>query len=251
MVDSSLRRVVELSERSKQVRREAIALSKANGGYHYGGSFSCAEILLNLWDRILQKEDRFILSKGHGCWVYYVLLRERGFNPTIEGHPHYEPNEGIYCTAGSMGHGLPVGLGIALARKISGHEGRVFILMGDGECQEGTTWESLLVAGHLKLDNVIAIVDNNGIQGSGYVSDILPLEKPMISAAKSANWNVHEIDGHNDDLLKIDLSPDGKPTLIMARTIKGKGVSFMENSPKWHSNWLGGVDEVNALEELK
>lgn len=239
-----------LSERSKQVRRDAISLSKANGGYHYGGSFSCAEILINLWDRILSEEDRFILSKGHGCWVYYVLLREQGFNPTLEGHPHYEPHEGIYCTSGSMGHGLPVGLGIALSRKISGRKGRVFVLMGDGECQEGTTWESLLVGGHLKLDNLIAIVDNNGIQGSGFVNEILPIASPLINAAKSANWDVHEIDGHNNDLNDLKLEANGKPTLILAKTVKGKGVSFMENLPKWHSNWLGGADEVKAMEEL-
>lgn len=241
---------MSLNARSKQVRRDAIALSKANGGYHYGGSFSCAEILLNLWDIILEDSDRFILSKGHGCWVYYVLLRERGFNPTLEGHPHYEPHEGIFCTTGSMGHGLPVGLGIALSRKISGREGRVFVLMGDGECQEGTTWESLLVGGHLGLDNLVAIIDNNGIQGSGFVNNILPIERPLISAAKAASWNVHEIDGHNDELTKIEFKPNGKPTLIFAKTIKGKGVSFMENVPRWHSNWLGGTDEATALEEL-
>jgi transketolase len=242
---------MELSSRSKQVRRDAIALSKANGGYHYGGSFSCAEILINLWDNILDEDDRFVLSKGHGCWVYYVLLREKGFNPTLEGHPHYEPHEGIYCTSGSMGHGLPAGLGMALARKILGRKGRVFVLMGDGECQEGTTWESLLVGGRLSLENLVAIVDNNGIQGSGFVNEILPIKEPLMNAAKAANWNVHEIDGHNEDLQRLNLTSNGKPTLILARTIKGKGVSFMENRPKWHSNWLGGSDEIMAMEELK
>ena len=122
-----------LNERSKQVRRDAIHISKANGGYHYGGSFSCAEILINLFDKIMDREsgDRFILSKGHGCWVYYVLLRELGYNPTLEGHPHYEPENGIYCTAGSMGHGLPTGIGMALARKLKGEDNKVFVLVGD------------------------------------------------------------------------------------------------------------------------
>lgn len=240
-----------LSARSKQVRRDAIALSKANGGYHYGGSFSCAEILLNLWDHLLAESDRFILSKGHGCWVYYVILKELGFNPTLEGHPHYEPEEGIFCTAGSMGHGLPVGMGMALARKLSNQIGKVFVLMGDGECQEGTTWESLLIAGQLKLNNLIAIVDNNGIQGSGYVKDILPVIPALMSAAESAGWRVVEIDGHNNDLLELDWESSSQPTLIIARTIKGKGVSFMENIPKWHSNWLAGDLETQALEELK
>ena len=240
-----------LSARSKQVRRDAIALSKANGGYHYGGSFSCAEILINLWDHLLKEPDRFIISKGHGCWVYYVIFRELGFNPTLEGHPHYEPEEGIFCTAGSMGHGLPVGIGMALARKLKNQKSKVFVLMGDGECQEGTTWESLLIAGQLKLSNLVAIVDNNGIQGSGFVKDILPVIPALMSAAESAGWRVVEIDGHNSDLLDLNLEYSSQPTLIIAQTIKGKGVSFMENVPKWHSNWLAGDLETQALEELK
>jgi len=240
-----------LNSRSKQVRRDAITLSKANGGYHYGGSFSCAEVLINLWDHILTDSDRFILSKGHGCWVYYVILRELGFNPTLEGHPHYEPEQGIYCTAGSMGHGLPVGIGMALARKLNSQEGKVFVLMGDGECQEGTTWESLLIAGRLKLTNLVAIIDNNGIQGSGFVKDILPVIPALMSAAEAAGWRVVEIDGHNSELLGLDLGSSSQPTLVIAQTIKGKGVSFMENVPKWHSNWLAGDLETQAFEELK
>jgi transketolase len=239
-----------LSSRSKQVRRDAIELSKANGGYHYGGSFSCAEILLNLWDIVMTEKDRFILSKGHGCWVYYVILRERGFNPTLEGHPHYEPENGIYCTSGSMGHGLPAGLGMALARRIKNEPGNIFVLMGDGECQEGTTWESILLAGRLKLGNLVAIVDSNGIQGSGYVKDILPVTNVLTETALAAGWRVIEIDGHNEDMVNVDFSQNELPTLIVAKTVKGKGVSFMENSPKWHSNWLGGDLERQALEEL-
>jgi transketolase len=239
-----------LSARSKQVRRDAIELSKANGGYHYGGSFSCAEILLNLWDVVMTEKDRFILSKGHGCWVYYVILRERGFNPTLEGHPHYEPENGIYCTSGSMGHGLPAGLGMALARRIKGEPGNVFVLMGDGECQEGTTWESILLGAKLKLGNLVALVDSNGIQGSGYVDEILPVTHVLTETALAAGWRVIELDGHNDDLVKVDFTKTEKPTLIVAKTVKGKGVSFMENSPKWHSNWLGGELERQALEEL-
>jgi transketolase len=239
-----------LNERSKQVRRDAIEISKANGGYHYGGSFSCAEILIDLFDVILKKEDRFILSKGHGCWVYYVLLRELGYNPTLEGHPHYEPENGIFCTAGSMGHGLPTGLGIALARKLKNEPGKVFVLMGDGECQEGTTWESLIIAGRLSLNNIVAIVDNNKIQGSGFVDDIVPVTPVLESAARAAGWNVFNIDGHNSELLNIDFNAKEGPILIIADTVKGKGVSFMEGKPQWHSNWLGGELEKQALEEL-
>mgnify|MGYP003114382775 CR=1 FL=1 len=236
-----------LSERSKQVRRDAIDLSLANGGYHYGGSFSCADILVNLFDRIMGPDDRFILSKGHGCWVYYVLLRELGFNPLLEGHPHYDPNNGVFCTAGSMGHGFPTAIGQALARKLKKEPGVVYVLIGDGEAQEGTTWESLLIAGHLKLDNLVVIVDNNNIQGSGYVDKIMPVVDPLIGAALNSGWTVTEMNGHDDDAWEqFEISPH----LIVAHTIKGRGVSFMENQPKWHSNWLGGEMLEKARQEL-
>ena len=246
-----------LSERSKQVRRDAIDLSLANGGYHYGGSFSCADILVNLFDKVMGPDDRFILSKGHGCWVYYVLLRELGFNPLLEGHPHYDPSNGVYCTAGSMGHGMPTALGQALARKIKGEPGTIFVLIGDGEAQEGTTWESILIASHLKLDNLVVIVDNNNIQGSGYVDKIMPVIDPLIGAALQAGWVVHEFDGHDDEAWdQFEVKPGeyyvshNGPTLMVAHTIKGRGVSFMENQPKWHSNWLGGEMLAKAREEL-
>lgn len=241
---------MKLNERSKQVRRDAIEISLANGGYHYGGSFSCAEILINLFDTIMSDDDRFILSKGHGCWCYYVLLRERGFNPTLEGHPHFEPENGIFCTAGSMGHGLPTAIGQALARKLKGDSSKVFVLIGDGEAQEGTTWESLLIAGHLELNNLVVIMDSNNIQGSGYVSDIMPVRGPLMQAAVCSGWDVSEIYGHDDSLITVTKEPQKKPLLIVANTVKGAGVSFMENKPKWHSNWLGGDNLKNALEEL-
>ena len=149
-----------------------------------------------------------------------------------------------------MGHGLPTGIGMALARKLKGEENKVFVLVGDGECQEGTTWESLLIASRLKLNNLVVILDNNKIQGSGYVEDILPVDSVLIAAAKAAKWTVNEIDGHNDDILKIDLNSSDSPILIVANTIKGKGISFMENNPKWHSNWLGGELEIQAMNEL-
>ena len=245
-----------LSERSKQVRRDAIDLSLANGGYHYGGSFSCADILVNLFDRVMGPDDRFILSKGHGCWVYYVLLRELGFNPLLEGHPHYDPHNGVYCTAGSMGHGFPTAIGQALARKLKKEPGTVYVLIGDGEAQEGTTWESLLIAGHLKLDNLVVIVDNNNIQGSGYVDKIMPVVDPLIGAALNSGWTVTEMGGHDDDAWEqFEISGGylinhNSPHLIVAHTIKGRGVSFMENQPKWHSNWLGGEMLEKARQEL-
>jgi transketolase len=239
-----------LDKRSKEIRIEAINLSKANGGYHYGGSFSCAEILITLYDEILNDNDRFILSKGHACWVYYVLLQEKGYSPLLEGHPHLDLNNGVHWTTGSEGHGLPAGLGMAFAKKFSKKKDRVYILMGDGECQEGTTWESLLQGGHRNLNNVTAIVDYNGIQGSGYVSEILPVEA-LKGTAELCGWDVIEINGHDNKQIKKALLTTGdKPVMIIAYTIKGKGVSYMENDPEWHAQWPDEEKEKIAREEL-
>lgn len=240
-----------LNERSKYIRRETFKLSKANGGYHYGGTFSCVELLINLYDHILTKDDRFILSKGHACWGLYVLLREKGLNPKLEGHPSLDLHNGVHWTTGSEGHGLPAGLGMALARKIKNKPGRVYVLMGDGECQEGTTWESLLIAPHRKLDNLTVIVDNNKIQGSGFVKDILPIDC-LENVAKECGWIVNTIDGHDNDEIRCTLEQEyNKPYMIIAHTIKGKGVSFMENSPRWHAKWPTPSEESIILEELK
>ncbi len=232
------------------MRVQAIQLMKSFGATHFGGTFSSAEILINLYDQILSEEDLFILSKGHSCWIYYLLLREKGFNPKIEGHPHYDPANGIFCTTGSMGHGLPTGIGMALGKKIAKESGKIFVLMGDGECQEGTTWESLLLAAALKLDNLVVIVDSNNIQATGFVSDILPVKDVLIGAAKLAGWEVKIIDGHSAELLQVEFNYSNKPNLVIATTIKGKGVSFMENRPEWHSKWLDDDNEKIAINEL-
>lgn len=241
-----------LSERSKQIRRDTIALSKANGGYHYGGSFSCVEILVALFDHVMGPDDQFVLSKGHACWPYYVLLRERGLDPRLEGHPKRDPHNGILATTGSLGHGLPTAVGMAQAKRLRGAPGRVFVLMGDGECQTGTTWESMLIASRLRLDNLVAIVDWNGIQGSDRCCEVLPLNiHNMVQVAEELGWAWSRVDGHKVEQV-VD-AIDGvftKPHLIAASTVKGRGVSFMENEPKWHSNWLGGELLDKAMEEL-
>ncbi len=240
-----------LNKRSKQVRRDTIRLSKANGGYHYGGTFSCTEILINLYDHILTDDDRFILSKGHACWAYYVLLREKGYRPLLEGHPHLDLQNGVHWTTGSEGHGLPAGIGMALAKKMQNKPGKVYVLMGDGECQEGTTWESLLTAPHHNLDNLVAIVDKNRIQGSGFVSEILPVDC-LKEVAEACGWVTHTIDGHNNNKIQKAVKIEQeRPYLIIANTIKGKGVSYMENNPKWHACWPDPEHEKIALEDLK
>jgi transketolase len=239
-----------LNSRSKKLRRDIINLSKANGGYHYGGSFSCAEILINLYDKILKNDDIFILSKGHACWGYYVLLKEKGFSPMLEGHPHRDIDNGVYWTTGSEGHGFPAGVGISFAKKKMNKSGRIFVLIGDGECQEGTTWESMLLAGHLKLNNLVIILDNNGIQGSGFTKDILPIGN-IDKVAELLNFEVLVINGHdNEEILRSFKKKNTKPLFIVANTIKGKGVSFMENSPTWHAKGPSADLEKQAFNEL-
>lgn len=240
-----------LSERSKQIRRDTIALSKANGGYHYGGCFSATEILIALYDHILTDNDKFILSKGHACWPLYVLLREKGLNPKLTGHPTRDEANGIHCTSGSLGHGLPTAIGMAMAKKLKGEDGNIYVLLGDGECQEGTTWESLLIAAHHKLFNLIVIVDQNNIQGSGKTRDILPMPN-LGKIAKEIGWEVSDVDGHSVDSIMDAWAVDESmmPKLIMAYTIKGKGVSFMENKPEWHAKWPNPEEEAKMMEEL-
>jgi transketolase len=240
----------KLNERSKKLRLETLKLSKANGGYHYGGTFSCTEILINLYDSIITENDRFILSKGHACWAYYVLLRERGYDPPLEGHPHLDLNNGVHWTTGSEGHGLPAGIGMALAKKLKNREGKIYVVMGDGECQEGTTWESMLTAPHRKLDNIVVIVDNNNIQGSGFVNEILPIDC-LEQVAESCGWEVVTINGHNNKQIVEALKhTSNKPYMIIAKTVKGKGVSYMENEPSWHAQWPDPEHEKIAIGEL-
>ena len=158
---------------------------------------------------------------------------------------------GVHWTTGSEGHGFPAGLGMAFAKKKKKEPGKVYVLMGDGECQEGTTWESLLLASHLKLDNLVIIIDYNKIQGSGYVEDILPMES-VLTLAKSLNWEVKEVNGHDlDDIENTikNMNESNKPKFVFAHTVKGKGVSYMENEPAY-AKWPDPEHEKIAIEEL-
>jgi len=246
--------MAELNKRSKQVRRDTYHLSKKNGGYHYGGSFSCVEILIALYDHVLQGEDKFILSKGHACWPLYVLLKERGCNPKLGGHPTLDERNGVYFTTGSEGHGFPAAVGMALARKIQKKKGRIFVLIGDGECQEGTTWESMLMAAHHKLDNLTVIVDWNKFQGAGSVEKTLPI-KHIGDIARIIGWLSTDVNGHNITMIKEVLFSHNfkseRPRLVIANTIKGRGVSFMEGRGEWHAKFPNKAEEEIILKELK
>jgi len=242
--------IKELEERSKWLRRETINLAKENHGYHFGGSFSIIEILISLYNEILTEKDKFILSKGHACFPLYVLLREKGYNPEICGHPSLDCKNGIFCSTGSLGHGLPIGIGIAIAKKLKGDIGRVYVLMGDGECQEGTTWESLMLASHHHLDNLTVIIDNNKIQGSGPVSEILSLGD-LEKKFESFGCSVSKINGHSyQEIFSVLVQETNKPRVIIADTVKGKGISYMENKSEWHARFPNEAEFKQAYEEL-
>lgn len=240
-----------LEEKAKELRRKVLDLSIKEGEAHLGGSFSEIEILISLYDKILQPEDKFILSKGHASTPFYLLLREKGYNPIIQTHPDLDEKNGIYATTGSLGHGLPIAAGMALARKMRNKQGKIYVLLGDGECQEGAIWETADIACHYQLDNLVAIVDNNKLQALSEIKDISSIF--LESKFKAFGWYTEEIDGH--DFKKIipalQRTQLGKPRMIIADTIKGKGISYMENIPKWHTGIPNEEELKNAYEELK
>lgn len=245
-------KINKLREKAKKLRRDVLDLALETGEGHLGGSFSEIEILISLYSKILKDDDKFILSKGHACYPLYILLREKGYNPKISGHPDIDEENGLYCTTGSLGHGLPIGVGMALARKILGKKGRIYVLIGDGEIQEGTTWESSLIAVHYKLDNLTVIIDHNKLQALGLIDNIVALGN-LKNKFKEFGYNVLEINGHSfPEIIKaLKEKPYGKPQMIIAHTIKGKGVSYMENDPKWHARKVT-LDEVKeAYKELE
>ncbi len=250
----------QIDLRAKELRKKTLELAISNYGSHFGGFFSSIDIMSALYDDVLQEQDQFILSKGHACFPWYVLLREKGYNPSIKAHPDKDVANGILYTTGSLGHGLPLGVGAAMAKKLQKNPGKIYILMGDGECQEGTTYESILLASpnnklnrkqSFCLDNLVTIIDCNRIQGSGMVNEILSIKKPLMNFAKSNGWIVSEIDGHKyDKIISVLQKKVNAPHLIIANTIKGKGVSFMEDKPEWHSKIPTKNQIKQAYEEL-
>jgi len=249
-------------------------MTSTGGSSHVGAAFSIADILAVLYGRILrhdprkprwEERDRFILSKGHAGVAVYATLAECGYFPVADltrhyqngsvfsGHVSHKGIPGVELSTGSLGHGLGVGVGMAKALQLGGNPARVFVLLSDGECDEGTVWEAALFAQHHALENLVAIVDYNKIQSLAPVAETLALE-PFRQKWESFNWTVVEAPGHDHDVLAAALATlparAGRPTVVIAHTTKGKGVSFMENSVLWHYRTARGEEFDRALAEL-
>jgi transketolase len=265
----------QLAEMAKKLRRHVITMIATAGSGHPGGSLSAADIITALYFKILRYDpedpqwsdrDRFILSKGHAAPILYAALAEAGYFPTAElatlrkldsrlqGHADRKFTPGVEMSAGSLGMGLSFGVGIALAARLDSKGYRTYVLLSDGECEEGQTWEAALSAAHFELDNLTAIVDYNGMQLSGWTCDIMNLE-PFPRKWQAFGWHTIDIDGHDfDQILSACQRAEktkNKPTVVIARTVKGKGVSFMENNVAFHGKAPTPEETERALKELE
>ena len=249
---------ITLDERSRYLRQMAVKTLESGNRAHLGSAMSIMEIIRVLYDDFLKVDplkpkdlnrDRFILSKGHGCLAQYVVLADKGFfdekelltfchaDSILGGHPEYGKIPGVEASTGALGHGMPIGVGMALAAKLQNRKSRVVVLVGDGESNEGSIWEAAMSATKHKLSNFTVIVDSNKIQSYGFVSEVLDLE-PIVEKWDSFGFAVEEVNGHNVSELKKVFSrlpfDEEKPTALICHTIKGKGFPFAENNPAWH-----------------
>lgn len=249
-----MRDITILEQKAKKLRKDVLGMALEYKDGHIAPALSVVEILVALYYSILKEEDKIILSKGHGCLSLYAALRDKGFNPKISGHPDVDVEQCIFCTTGSLGHGLPIGVGMAFARKFKKENGHIFVLIGDGECQEGTIWESLNLAQKHKLDNLTIIVDYNKLQALASIKEIMN-ETNLKAKFEAFGSHVIELPGHDFKELLDSLSDktikENVPRVIIADTIKGKGLSFMENKPEWHSRIPEGKLLEQAYKELK
>jgi len=275
MKDIQVLNIKSLEERAKIIRRYVIKMLAKAGSGHPGGSLSAVDLLVVLFYNKMrhnpqqpkwQDRDRFILSKGHGCPALYAILADMGyfsvdkletlrqFGSILQGHPCMKTTPGIEISSGSLGQGLSVGLGIALAAKLDKKDYRTYVMLGDGEIEEGQIWEAAMAASHYKAENLCAILDQNELQIDGFIHDVMS-SHPIPAKWRSFGWHVIEINGHNYKAI-IDAYNEaektkGRPTIIVAKTVKGKGVSFMENQVDWHGKAPTKEEAEKALAELK
>lgn len=268
------KKIDQLKERAKRVRLSILDLVSKTASPHIGPAFSIVEVLVALYSEVLNVDpkkpenplrDRFILSKGHACPALYAVLAEKGFigKKELEGfavdkgilqqHPDRNLKHGIECSSGSLGHGLSVGAGMALAGKVKGRKYNVYVLLGDGELNEGSVWETVLFAGQHKLNNLIAIVDHNKMQAMGNNREIIGLE-PLKGKWEVFGWQAQEVNGHDfGEILKaFNTVSFKKPNVVILHTVKGKGVPFMENKLLWHYRYPHEGEEYDsAVKELR
>lgn len=258
---------------AKRIRIHVLKMTSRGKSSHVGSALSMADIVATLYQDILVYDpdspdaadrDRFVLSKGHAGACIYATLAEKGFfqvetleshyqdGSRLSGHVSHKGIPGVEFSTGSLGHGLPVATGMAKAASIDGAKHRVFTLLSDGECDEGSNWEAILFAAHHKLENLTVVVDYNKIQSLAAVSDTIELE-PFAQKWRSFGWAVDEVDGHDIGALRSALKTryEGRPNVVIAHTVKGKGVSFMENSVLWHYRTAQGSEFEAALSELE
>lgn len=275
MIKSQCMDIKSMEERAKVIRRHVVRMLARAGSGHPGSSLSTVDLLVALFYNKLKHNpqqpawpdrDRFVMSKGHGCPALYAVLSEMGyfgidkldtlrqFGSILQGHPCMKTTPGIEISGGSLGQGLSVGLGIALAAKLDKKDYRTYVMLGDGEIEEGQVWEAAMAASHYKADNLCAIIDQNGLQIDGFIHEIMS-SHPIPDKWRGFGWHVIEINGH--DYKAISSAYDeaenikGRPTVIVAKTIKGKGVSFMENQVDWHGKAPSKEEAERALAELK
>jgi transketolase len=264
----------EMKAMARKLRRHVITMLGAAGSGHPGGSLSAAEILTNLYFKEMRfnpadpswpERDRFVLSKGHAAPILYAALAESGYFPVeelptlrklgsrLQGHADRTSTPGVEMSSGSLGQGLSFTIGVALAARLDSRPSRIYVLLGDGECQEGQVWEAAMAAAHFKLDNVVALVDHNDLQLDGRTRDIMNIE-PLSDKWRAFGWHVFEVDGHDladlSQALEKARQVKGQPSVIIAHTVKGKGVSFMENNVEYHGKVPSGEDLERALKEL-
>ena len=259
------------------IRRHGLEMTHLSHGSHIGSVFSLAEIMATLYARVLNvrpeepnwpERDRLILSKGHAGAAVYAALAERGFfdveelkthyanGSRLSGHVSHKGIPGVEFSTGSLGHGLAVASGMALAAKLDSKQHRVYCILGDGECDEGEVWEAALIAHQFKLDHLIAVIDHNKMQSLDFCENTLALA-PFADKWRSFGWNVLDVEGNDTDVLEPAFAQakanagSGKPTVVIANTIKGKGVSFMENNILWHYRTPQGEEYEAALKELE
>lgn len=257
---------------SREIKTRIVQMTHYSRSSHVGSCLSIADILFVLYFRVLkvdphdpknEERDRFILSKGHGSAALYATLAEKGFFPkewldrfyidngALPGHLDKDMVPGIEVSSGSLGHGLSIGCGMAISNRQKGNPGRVYLLLGDGECNEGSVWEGVMLAATRKLDNLTAIVDFNKLQGFGRTNDVID-QSNMAERWRCFGWETYEVDGHDqEELERLLRLPQQGPKAIIAHTIKGKGVSFMENKLEWHYKSPDTQQYEAAVQELK